>query len=73
MSTLTNEKIRSLFNDNFQLTMYAIDVARKYLQIGREFHLSSLLETLKKNPSILEELNVIEEQKSEEPKGDDKR
>ena len=54
----TNEELTKLFRNNFELAMYAIELARRHIKAGREFSLSTLLKEVKDNPlkGDLEEL-----------------
>lgn len=48
---LTKESYTNLFPDNFQLTDYAITVARKQIQGGNEdLNVTQLLKEIRKNP-----------------------
>ena len=48
---LTNEKLRGIFKNNFELTNYAIRLGRYYMRAGHEVSLEELLEQVRKNPS----------------------
>lgn len=48
---LTKESYSTLFPDNFQLTQYAIEVARKQIQNGNEdLNVTKMLKEIRKNP-----------------------
>lgn len=49
--TLTNEKLRGIFKNNFELANYAIRLGRYYMKSGHEVPLDELLEQVRKNPS----------------------
>lgn len=58
---LTKESYTSLFNDNFQLTHYAIDIAQKQIQSGNEdLNVTQLLKEIRKNPPKAEEEEIEE-------------
>lgn len=61
--TLTNEALRGICNSNFELTHFAIDLARYYMASGRETSLREVLRDIKRhpNPRYLEELKEIDE------------
>jgi hypothetical protein len=47
---LTNERLSGAYNDNFQLALYAINLAQNELLSGKEVHISTLIERLRRNP-----------------------
>ena len=48
---LTKESYTSLFDDNFELTHYAIEIAQKQIQSGNEdLNVTQLLREIRKNP-----------------------
>lgn len=55
---LTNEKIKVLFKNNFELANYAIKLARYSIHSGHEVTVDDLLEEIRlhPNPSYLEDL-----------------
>ncbi len=59
---LTNESLRGLFSNNFELTNFAIRLGRYYVRAGHEITLAHLLDQVKKNPSekFLQELAHLE-------------
>jgi hypothetical protein len=48
---LTNENLRGLFKNNFELSHFAIRLARYYIRAGHEVTLSELFDQIRKNPS----------------------
>lgn len=46
----TNEELTKLFRNNFELAMYAIELARRHIKAGHEFSLSTLLQEVKNHP-----------------------
>jgi len=54
MAKLTNEDLTALFDNNFELALYAIDIAQRFIKAGREFTLAELIEEVKKNPESIE-------------------
>ena len=67
-SILTNEKLRSLFKNNFKLVNQAIELARFYIRSGHEVRMDRLLEELKNNPEegYLKELQDLEKEDQED-------
>lgn len=49
-NTLTNEALKKGFHDNFELTQFAISVARHLIKSGHEVNVPSLLKDIQKNP-----------------------
>lgn len=48
---LTKESYKTLFSDNFSMTHYAIEEARKQIQAGNEeLNVTSLLKEIRKHP-----------------------
>ena len=60
---LTNETMKGICESNFKLIHYAIDLARYYMQSGRETSLKEVLRDVRKhpNPHYIEELRNIDE------------
>ncbi|MEN9344095.1 MAG: hypothetical protein RLZZ453_882 [Chlamydiota bacterium] len=60
--TLTTETLRGLFTNNFELTNYAIRLARFYIKTGNEVGLTKLLAEVKRNPNTqyLKDLEALE-------------
>lgn len=48
---LTNQSLRGLFKNNFELTNQAIRLARFYVKSGHEISISKLLNEIKRNPT----------------------
>lgn len=47
---LTNEKLKGLFRNNFDLANFAISIAKQDIEAGREITLDSLLEEVIRSP-----------------------
>ena len=60
--SLTTEHIRSLFQNNFKLSNYAIRMAQFYIKAGHEVSASAILKEVAKHPdeSYLETLQELE-------------
>lgn len=56
MGYLTNERFTDIFSDNFKLTNNAINVIKHMIRSGREFNIGKVLEQIRKNPHITEEI-----------------
>jgi hypothetical protein len=67
---LTNQSLRGLFKNNFDLANQAMRLARFYIKSGHEVSISKLLNEIKRNPSeqYLEDLQKMEEE--DEAEGD---
>ncbi|MBF5059493.1 hypothetical protein [Candidatus Neptunochlamydia vexilliferae] len=53
---LTKESYTSLFDDNFELTHHAIEVARKQIEQGNEeLNVTQMLKEIRKHPPQKEE------------------
>ena len=65
--SLTNESLRGLFKNNFELTNQAIRLARFYIKSGHEISMNKLLNEIKRNPSeqYLADLQKMEEEDDE--------
>ncbi len=61
---LTHETLRGIFKNNFELSHFAIRLARYYVHAGHEISLSSLFDQIRKNPSqkYLEELELMDKE-----------
>ena len=61
---LTNENLRGLFKNNFELANQAIRLARFYINSGHEVSMSKLLNEIKRNPSeqYLKDLQRMEDE-----------
>ena len=57
---LTNEGLKGLYKSSFDLTNYAIRLARYYVKSGHEISVDSLLGQVRRNPH--EDLEALEEQ-----------
>jgi hypothetical protein len=59
---LTNEALKKLFKNNFELAQYAIRVARYFVKSGHEVNVDELLRDIQKNPDLyrIEELEAME-------------
>jgi hypothetical protein len=64
---LTNQSLRGLFKNNFELANQAIRLARFYIKSGHEVTMSKLLSEIKRNPSeqYLKDLQKMEEEEEE--------
>jgi hypothetical protein len=67
---LTNQSLRGLFKNNFDLANQAMRLARFYIKSGHEVSIGKLLSELKRNPSeqYLKDLQKMEEE--DEAEGD---
>ncbi len=52
---LTTQSVKVLFKSNFDLTAYAIKLARSYIRSGVEVTLEQLLDDIRRNPHRLDE------------------
>lgn len=61
---LTNESLRGVFKNNFELAHFAIRLARYYVHAGHEIALADLFDQIRKNPSskFLEELEALDKE-----------
>ena len=61
---LTNESLRGLFKNNFELANQAIRLARFYIKSGHEISMGKLLNEIKRNPSeqYLKDLQKMEDE-----------
>lgn len=66
---LTNQGLRGLFKNNFELANQAIRLARFYIKSGHEVSLGKLLNEIKRNPSeqYLKDLMMMEDEDEENP------
>ena len=66
--TLTNESLRGLFRNNFDLTNQAIRLAKFYIKSGHEVTMGKILNEIKRNPSeqYLKDLQKMEDEDEEE-------
>jgi len=49
--TLTGETLKKSFHDNFELTLFIINVARHLVRSGHDVNVPRLLKDVQKNPS----------------------
>lgn len=61
---LTNQSLRGLFRNNFELTNQTIRLARFYIKSGHEVTMTKLLAEIKRNPSeqYLKDLQKMEDE-----------
>ena len=59
MADLTNERFSRICLDNFELTNRAIGIVKHMMRSGKEFTLVRVLEQLRKNPNMLNEMNDV--------------
>jgi hypothetical protein len=61
---LTNQSLRGLFKNNFELANQAIRLARFYIKSGHEVTMGKLLSEIKRNPSeqYIKDLQKMEEE-----------
>lgn len=61
---LTNQSLRGLFKNNFELANQAIRLARFYIKSGHEVTMTKLLGEIKRNPSeqYLKDLQKMEDE-----------
>ena len=61
---LTNQGLRGLFKNNFELANQAIRLARFYIKSGHEVSMGKLLNEIKRNPSeqYLKDLQKMEDE-----------
>ena len=59
---LTNELLRKVFKNNFQLTNQAILLCRYYIRSGHEIDMDKILDEVRRNPSedYLKDLMALE-------------
>ena len=60
---MTNEAMKGICESNFELIHYSINLARYYMQSGRETSLKEVLRDVRRhpNPHYIEELKNIDE------------
>ncbi len=65
---LTNEEFKGVCKNNFELTLYAINLGKYYIRSGHEADIRKILDEIKRhpNPSYLIELAKLEEAEREE-------
>ncbi|NGX38252.1 MAG: hypothetical protein K1000chlam2_01424 [Chlamydiae bacterium] len=61
--TLTNESLKGICQNSFELAHYAIALGRYYIKSGREIHLRDIIRDIKRHPDpkYIEELHHIDE------------
>ncbi len=59
---LTNELLRKVFKNNFQLANQAIQLCRYYIRSGHEIDMDKILDEVRRNPSedYLKDLMALE-------------
>lgn len=59
---LTNERLKGLFKNNFELAAHAIRLGRYFVRSGHEMHVDDVLEEIRKHPSssYVDELEEID-------------
>jgi hypothetical protein len=67
---LTHENLKGLFKSNFELAQYAIRMGRHYLRAGHETTVDGLLEQIRKNPHLYEDVLAQEKADREAPEED---
>jgi RNase adaptor protein for sRNA GlmZ degradation len=65
---LTQEVLRGLFKNNFELANYAIHLGQYYIKAGHEVNADNLLEQVRKhpNPQYLKDLKQIDAEEAED-------
>ncbi|NGX47930.1 MAG: hypothetical protein K1000chlam3_01315 [Chlamydiae bacterium] len=60
---LTNEALKGICENNFELAHFAIELARYYIRSGRETHINDIIRDIKKHPDpkYINELKEIDE------------
>ena len=59
---LTNEYLNKNFSDNFDVALSSIDVAKSFIQSGKSFTLSSLLDAIAKSAAKSEPKEEVQEE-----------
>ncbi len=61
---LTNENLKGICKSNFELALYAINLARYHIKAGEEFDVSDLLDEVRyhPDPSYLDQLKREDEE-----------
>lgn len=69
---LTNEALKKMYKNNFELALYAIGVARYFIKSGHEINIDTLLKDIGRNPNQyrIEELEAMEKAEVEQKWGD---
>lgn len=65
---LTNESLRGIFKNNFELSHFAIRLAHYYIRAGHEVTLAELFDQVRKHPSMkfLEDLEAMAKENFDE-------
>ncbi len=65
---LTNESLKKIFKNNFELALYAIGAARYYIKSGHEVNIDTLLQDISRNPQQyrVEELEAMDKADAEQ-------
>lgn len=65
---LTNEKLKGLFKNNFELANFAIGLARYSIKSGHEVSVDELLDEIRRNPNkdYIKELEAMDDAEAEE-------
>ena len=69
---LTNQGLRGLFKNNFELANQAIRLARFYIKSGHEVSMGKLLNEIKRNPSEQYLKDLMQMEDEDEDSQDDK-
>ena len=66
--SLTNEEFKGICKNNFELTLYAINLGKYYIRSGHEADIRRILDEVKRhpNPTYLEDLQKFEEAEAQE-------
>jgi hypothetical protein len=72
---LTNEALKKHFKDNFELALFAINVARYLIKSGHEVDIPQLLKEIQKNPTLYtpEQLEALDKADEEDRRDDEKQ
>ena len=70
---LTNEALKKHFKDNFELALFAINVARYLIKSGHEVDIPQLLKEIQKNPTLYtpEQLAALDKAEEEDRRDDE--
>lgn len=60
---LTNETLKGICKNNFELAHFAINLGRYYMNSGREMQIQDILKEMRRhpNPNYVEELKQVDE------------
>ena len=72
---LTNEALKKHFKDNFELALFAINVARYLIKSGHEVDIPHLLKEIQKNPNLYtqEHLEALDKAEEEDRRDEEKQ